>query len=376
MRPAKDSLLNGKQLHRAPQKHLETSPKGKTAKTHQQLREFLRGRLVFATSRDNGRRCTLSIWVPSPLPAPGDPRPHIPETKDGNGSGKRQRYSPFSTSSARGNKSPKKGSEFRAGSPPHPLPRCPELSPSQLPQALTSSVATRISESSKAPPSINPPSQPVSDQLLSPSLPRFLPPTQGAFQSRPTQTHPSTTKTKTQASNTRWVLLPPPVPAHFLPGRVGGGRDPLLSGQAHYHSPGAAGRSLTHPEDAAGRGRSPTAGGGSATGRGGAGAGKASCGYRDARPGARPPSPRAPLVPGLSPAPWVRPGSPAPFGLPGPARPRLPLHVRPGCCSRSSLRAWCRPRLQRRPSAPKQTSARFYGRTPIRAHGGAQRSHH
>lgn len=112
---------------------------------------------------------------------------------------------------------------------------------------------------------------------------------------------------------------PPPVPAHFLPGRVGGGRDPLLSGQAHPHSPGAAGRSLTHPEDAAALGRTPRAGGGSATGRGGAGAGKASCSYRDARPGARPPSPRAPLVLGPSPAPWARPGSPAPIGLRGPA---------------------------------------------------------
>ena len=42
------------------------------------------------------------------------------------------------------------------------------------------------------------------------------------------------------------VLLPAPVPAHFLPGRVGGGRDSLLSVQAHPHRPGVAGRSLTH----------------------------------------------------------------------------------------------------------------------------------
>lgn len=177
----------------------------------------------------------------------------------------------------------------------------PPNSPKQSPRPWQ----REISKSSKAPPSINPLSQPISNQLLSPQ-PHQIPPTHTR---RPAiSTNPSTTKTKTQASNIRWVLLPPtPVPAHFLPGRVGGGRDPLLSGQAHPHSPGAAGRSLTHPENAAARGRSPRAGGGPLRAEGARVPEKPAAATGMPGPEPAPPSPRAPLVPGPSPAPWARP---------------------------------------------------------------------
>lgn len=258
---------------------------------------------------------------------------------------------PFQLALQEENKSPKKGSEFRAGNPPHLLLRSPELSPSHLPQAITSPKATRNFQIFQSPalhqssPSVHfkpaplPPASP--DSSHSHETPSNL--------DQPKHT-PRLLKQRHRPATQGGSSPPTPVPAHFLPGRVGGGRDPLLSGQAHPHSPGAAGRSLTHPEDSAARGRSPRAGGGPLSAEGARVPEKPAAATGMPGPESAPPSPRAPLVPGPSPAPWARPGSSSQFGLPGPARLRLPLHVRRGCAPGSPLSPPCRPRLLRGPS--------------------------
>lgn len=140
-------------------------------------------------------------------------------------------------------------------------------------------------------------------------------------------------KQKTQAGNTRWILLPALAPAHFLLGRVGGGRDPLLPGHEH---PTARVRQRVHSPTQrtqllGGDPREPE--GSAAGGGGGTSAGKDSCGYRDARPGAWPPPPRPSTRAHWSQGPAPPRGrvleSPAPSRLHWPAR--LPLHVHPGC---------------------------------------------
>lgn len=89
---------------------------------------------------------------------------------------------------------------------------------------------------------------------------------------------------------------------------------------------------------------------GSSTGRRGADAGKDSCGYRDARPVARPPQARAPLVSGSDPALCM--GGPAPLGPLGRStslqvRPLAALDRPPECATPVG----CGPRLLQRASS-------------------------
>lgn len=191
----------------------------------------------------------------------------------------------------------------------------PPNSPKQSPHPRQ----REISKSSEAPASINP----LSTHFKPAPLPQAASPdsshthTRGALQSRPTQTHPSATKTKTEASNTRWVLLPPTGSSPLSP--RAGGRGPRSASLRPGASPQAGrGRALTHPPGGRSRpGANPESRRGSATGRGGAGAGKASCSYRDARPGARPPQPTRPIGPRAQPRPAGAPSKPRPHRAPG-----------------------------------------------------------
>lgn len=245
---------------------------------------------------------------------------------------------PFQLALQEENKSPKKGSEFRAGNPPHLLLQSPELSPSHLPQAITSPKATRNFQIFQSP----------ALHQSSPSVhfkPAPLPP------ASPDSSHSHETPSNLdQPKHTPRLLKQRHRPA------TQGGSSPLPTGACPL-SPGAGwrgprsaslrpgaspqpgcGRALTHPPRGLSRpGAIPESRRGSAICRGGAGAGKASCSYRDARPGVRPPQPTRPIGPRAQPRPVGAPRKLLPVWAPRAEAARAPAPRAPG------MRPWVAP---------------------------------
>lgn len=165
----------------------------------------------------NSRLQASGLGTKAPPSSWGHPFPHIPERRDGSGSGKVQRSSTFLTSSTRGSKSLK--GEVSYGQEAllnrsYGVLSLPPRSSMQSPQPRAIGNFS-IFES----PALHQPSSPSPSQTASSlfNLTRFLPPTQGIPQTLPFPPLPDDQNKNIIGLPPKVVFLPAPVPPHFLP---------------------------------------------------------------------------------------------------------------------------------------------------------------
>ena len=204
----------------------------------------------------NGRLQVSGPGTKAPPSSWGHPFPHIPERRDGIGSGKVQRSSTFLTSSTRGSKSLKGEVSYgqaalltRSSGVLSRPPRSSMQSPH--PRAI-GNFSIFQSPALHQPSSLSP-SQTASSLF---NLTRFLPPTQGIPQTLPTPPLPDDQNKNIIGRPHEVVLFPAPVPSHFLPGAGWSGPRFASPRPGAPLQPGC-GSALTHPlEDAAARAHS------------------------------------------------------------------------------------------------------------------------